>query len=159
MADLHNILAAWHRLEPVTQAFYATIGTYALTAIGTVPVLFVRSAPRRLMDAMMGFAGGVMVAASCWSLLVPAIESAGVGTAALGMAVGGALLFAGDQLLPHLHSEFPDEAIDLNGDYGMARHGGPGSRAVPRVAPRAGTLPRLGGGRAIRAGGRSPLQP
>ena len=110
MADLHDILAAWHRLEPVTQAFYATMGTYALTAIGTVPVLFVRSAPRRLMDAMMGFAGGVMVAASCWSLLVPAIESAGVGTAALGIAVGGALLFASDQLLPHLHSEFPDEA-------------------------------------------------
>jgi ZIP family zinc transporter len=64
VVDPHDILAAWHRLEPVTQAFYATIGAYALTAIGTLPVLFVRSAPRRLMDAMMGFAGGVMVAAS-----------------------------------------------------------------------------------------------
>jgi ZIP family zinc transporter len=49
---------------PVVQALLATIGTYLLTAIGTVPVLFFRSVPRRMMDAMMGFAAGVMVAAS-----------------------------------------------------------------------------------------------
>lgn len=40
-------------LSPVGQAFVATLGTYLLTAIGTVPVLFFRTAPRRLMDAMM----------------------------------------------------------------------------------------------------------
>jgi zinc transporter, ZIP family len=51
--------------SPVTQACVATLGTYLLTVLGTVPVLFFRSVPRRLMDAMMGFAGGVMVAASC----------------------------------------------------------------------------------------------
>jgi len=56
---------------PVLQALIAATGTYLLTAVGTLPVLFFRSAPRRLMDAMMGFAGGVMVAASCWSLLTP----------------------------------------------------------------------------------------
>ncbi len=96
---------------PILQALVATIGTYLLTAIGTLPVLFFRSAPRRLMDAMMGFAGGVMVAAACWSLLVPAIASAGVFPAALGLLVGGALLYLGDRLLPHLHPEFPDETI------------------------------------------------
>jgi ZIP family zinc transporter len=95
---------------PIVQAFVATIGTYLLTAIGTLPVLFVRSAPRRLMDAMMGFAGGVMVAASCWSLLVPAIASGGVTAATLGLLGGGAFLYLADQLLPHLHAEFPDEA-------------------------------------------------
>jgi ZIP family zinc transporter len=95
---------------PIVQAFVATIGTYLLTAIGTLPVLFVRSAPRRLMDAMMGFAGGVMVAASCWSLLVPAIASGGVVAATLGLLGGGAFLYLADQMLPHLHPEFPDEA-------------------------------------------------
>jgi ZIP family zinc transporter len=95
---------------PIVQALLATIGTYLLTAIGTLPVLFVRSAPRRLMDAMMGFAGGVMVAASCWSLLVPAIASGGVAAATIGLLIGGALLYVADQMLPHLHAEFPDEA-------------------------------------------------
>lgn len=98
-------------LSPVSQALVATIGTYLLTAIGTLPVLFFRTAPRRLMDAMMGFAAGVMVAASCWSLLVPAMASAGVLPAALGLLAGAACLYAGDQLLPHLHAEFSDEAM------------------------------------------------
>jgi ZIP family zinc transporter len=97
-------------LGVVEQALVATIGTYLLTAIGTLPVLFFRSAPRRLMDAMMGFAAGVMVAASCWSLLVPAIESGGVAAATVGLLGGAAFLYAADQLLPHLHGEFPDEA-------------------------------------------------
>jgi ZIP family zinc transporter len=97
-------------LSPVSQALVATIGTYLLTALGTLPVLFFRSVPRRLMDAMMGFAAGVMVAASCWSLLVPAIASAGVFPAAFGLLAGAAVLYVGDQLLPHLHAEFPDEA-------------------------------------------------
>jgi ZIP family zinc transporter len=96
--------------DPVVQAFFATLGTYLLTAIGTLPVLLFRQAPRRLMDAMMGFAAGVMVAASCWSLLVPAIDSGGVSAAVVGLLAGAALIYVADQLLPHLHSEFPDEA-------------------------------------------------
>lgn len=84
-------------LSPVTQALVATVGTYLLTAIGTLPVLFFQSVPRRLMDAMMGFAAGVMVAASCWSLLVPAMAMAGgVLPAALGLLAGAACLYAGD---------------------------------------------------------------
>jgi ZIP family zinc transporter len=97
-------------LNPVTQAFVATLGTYVLTAAGTLPVLFVRQAPRRLMDAAMGVAGGIMVAASCWSLLIPAIESGGAVRATIGLLAGGLFLYAADQLLPHLHPEFPDEA-------------------------------------------------
>jgi ZIP family zinc transporter len=104
------MLESFYGLGPVGQAFVATIGTYLLTAIGTLPVLFVRSAPRRLMDAMMGFSAGVMVAASCWSLLVPAIATGGVLVAAIGLVAGGAFLFLADQMLPHLHGEFPDEA-------------------------------------------------
>jgi ZIP family zinc transporter len=96
--------------DPVLQAFVATIGTYLLTAVGTLPVLFFRSAPRLLMDGMMGFAAGVMVAASCWSLLVPAIERGGVLVATVGLLLGAGLLYVADQGLPHLHAEFPDEA-------------------------------------------------
>lgn len=96
--------------SPIVQALVATVGTYLLTAIGTLPVLFCRSAPRRLMDGMMGFAGGVMVAAACWSLLVPAIAAGGVAVAAVGVLAGGVLLYVADQLLPHLHAEFPEEA-------------------------------------------------
>ena len=73
----------------VTQALVATTATYLLTAVGTLPVLFFKSAPRRLMDAMMGFAAGVMVAASCWSLLVPAIDRGGVMQASIGMVLVG----------------------------------------------------------------------
>lgn len=104
------MLELFHGFGPILQALIATIGTYLLTVIGTLPVLFFRSAPRRLMDTMMGFAGGVMVAAACWSLLVPAMALAGVFPAALGLLLGGALLYLGDRLLPHLHPEFPDEA-------------------------------------------------
>jgi zinc transporter, ZIP family len=95
---------------PVLQALVATTGTYLLTAVGTLPVFFFRSAPRHLMDGMMGFAGGVMVAASCWSLLVPAMAMGGVPAAAIGVLAGGAFLYIADQVLPHLHAEFPDEA-------------------------------------------------
>jgi ZIP family zinc transporter len=95
---------------PVTQGFVAALGTYLLTAVGTLPVFFFRSAPRRALDGMMGFAGGVMVAASCWSLLVPAMEQAGVLVACIGLVAGGAFILAGDRLVPHLHPEFPEEA-------------------------------------------------
>jgi ZIP family zinc transporter len=63
------------------------------------------------MDAMMGFAAGVMTAAACWSLLVPAISMGGVGRAVVGLVAGGGFIYVADQLLPHLHSEFPDEAV------------------------------------------------
>lgn len=97
-------------LGPIQRALVATLGTYLLTAIGTLPVLFFRRAPHRLMDALMGFAGGVMVAASCWSLLVPAMEMASVGQTVLGLLAGAAFIYVVDQSLPHLHPEFPLEA-------------------------------------------------
>jgi zinc transporter, ZIP family len=62
------------------------------------------------MDAMMGMAAGIMVAASCWSLLQPAIDLGGPFRAAAGLLAGGAFIYVADQLLPHLHPEFPDEA-------------------------------------------------
>ena len=78
--------------DPILLALIATLGTYLLTALGTVPVLVFRTAPRRLMDATMNFAAGVMTAASCWSLLVPALETGGVTPAVVGLLAGGAFI-------------------------------------------------------------------
>jgi ZIP family zinc transporter len=97
-------------VNPIQAALLATVGTWLLTTIGTLPVLFMRAAPRRLMDAMMGMAGGIMVAASCWSLLQPSIDLGGPLRAAAGLLLGAGFLYTADQWLPHLHPEFPDEA-------------------------------------------------
>lgn len=105
-----TVLELFRASDPVVQAFIATVGTYLLTAFGTLPVLLFRTAPRRLMDAMMGFAAGVMTAAACWSLLVPAMAMGGLLPAVVGLLAGAGFIYLADQILPHLHSEFPDEA-------------------------------------------------
>ena len=107
---MSDVTAWFTSLSPVAQGTLAATGTWLVTGLGALPVLWFRSAPRRLLDALMGFAGGVMTAAACWSLLVPALALGGVGPAVLGLGAGVTLIFALDQVLPHLHPEFPDEA-------------------------------------------------
>ncbi|MDO4732073.1 MAG: ZIP family metal transporter [Bacillota bacterium] len=86
------------------QALLATVFTWALTACGAGFVFFFRSMHKNIMDAMLGFAAGVMIAAAFWSLLSPAIElaeeifSSAWPPAALGFLSGGLLLFLGDKL-------------------------------------------------------------
>jgi ZIP family zinc transporter len=100
---------SWH---PVIQALVATLFTYGVTALGAVPVLFIARFNQKMMDAMLGLASGVMLAASFWSLLAPSIEmSAGLGRlnwmpAAVGFVAGAAMLRLIDMLLPHLHPDF-----------------------------------------------------
>ena len=67
-------------LHPVTQALLAGLFTWSVTALGAGLVFVARKANRRLLDAMLGFAGGVMLAASFWSLLAPSIEIAAHGS-------------------------------------------------------------------------------
>lgn len=97
-------------LTTLQQAAIGGIGTWFLTLLGTLPVLFVRHVNRRVMDGMMGAAGGIMVAAACWSLLVPALEVGSVLQVLAGLLVGAATLWGMDQMVPHLHAEFPEEA-------------------------------------------------
>ena len=61
-------------LDPIWQALLATLFTWFLTALGAAMVFFFRTINRKMLDAMLGFAAGVMIAASYWSLLAPAIE-------------------------------------------------------------------------------------
>lgn len=98
------------RFTPVEQAALGGLTTWALTLLGTLPVLVVRRVNRRLMDAMMGAAAGIMVAASCWSLLVPALAAGGVSPAVIGLGAGALAIWLLDRGVPHLHAEFPDEA-------------------------------------------------
>ena len=95
--------------SPVTQALMATIFTWGLTAAGAALVFFVKTVKPKLMDSMLGFAAGVMIAASFWSLLAPGIEMAQqMGqipwlTAVIGFMGGGLFMRLTDSLLPHLH--------------------------------------------------------
>jgi len=97
------------QLNPILLAFLATIYTWLMTALGAGLVIFFRAPSRKILDMMLGFAGGVMVAASFWSLLSPSIEmSESMGLipwipAAIGFLLGGAALKLIDSLLPHLH--------------------------------------------------------
>jgi len=96
-------------MNAVLAALLATLFTWFLTAAGSAPVFFTRSVSQRLMDALLGFAAGVMLAASYWSLLAPAIERSGGDwkPAAIGFLAGGAFLYLIDKTLPHLHYGLP----------------------------------------------------
>ena len=63
-------------LNSVQQALLAGLFTWGVTAAGAACVFFAKAVNRKLLDSMLGFAGGVMIAASFWSLLAPAIEIA-----------------------------------------------------------------------------------
>ena len=111
----------FQNLHPVLQALIATCFTWFLTALGASGVFFTRSVSKKLLDPMLGFAGGVMIAASYWSLLAPALDMAeqqGVPAwlpAAVGFLLGGACLRLVDKILPHLHLYAPmDEAEGLS---------------------------------------------
>lgn len=100
------------QFSPVTQALIGTLFTWGVTALGASLVFFFKKINRNVLNGMLGFAAGVMIAASFWSLLAPGIEMAEeLGqtpwlTAALGFLGGGTFLFAVDKLLPHLHKGF-----------------------------------------------------
>ncbi|MDI7276558.1 MAG: ZIP family metal transporter [Anaerolineae bacterium] len=101
--------------SPVLLGFLATLATGLATGVGALPVLFPRQPSARLFDAFLGFAAGVMLAATAFSLLVPSIELGGAGVAAVGLLLGAALLAVLDRAVPHLHAvmgrEGPSSAL------------------------------------------------
>jgi ZIP family zinc transporter len=111
---LESIIAYFESINPVLAALYATLFTWFLTALGASFVFFFKNMNRVVLDGMLGFTGGVMIAASFWSLLAPAIEmSKGDGfvkviPAAVGFALGALFIFGLDKLLPHLHINFKE---------------------------------------------------
>jgi len=102
---VENLVAFLQQYPPGVQALFATLFTWFLTAAGAAPVFFTRRANEKLLDGMLGLAAGVMIAASFWSLLAPAIEMSEGDwlPAAVGFLVGGLSLYLIDKVLPHLH--------------------------------------------------------
>jgi len=109
-----SIIEYFESISPILAALYATLFTWGMTALGAAFVFFFKHMHRTLLDGMLGFTGGVMIAASYWSLLAPAIEmSQGEGVmkilpVVIGFILGAMFLFGLDKLMPHLHINFQD---------------------------------------------------
>lgn len=107
------IIEWFKNLDPVMQALFATLFTWFVTALGAGLVFIFKTVNKRFLNGMLGFAAGVMIAASFWSLLAPAIEMAEESgspawmPAVIGFLAGGAFLWLVDKLLPHLHIGAP----------------------------------------------------
>jgi ZIP family zinc transporter len=107
-----TVLNYFESIDPILAALYATLFTWFLTALGASFVFFFKNMNRVVLDGMLGFTGGVMIAASYWSLLAPSIEmSEAQGMLpwvppAVGFAAGALFLFGLDKLVPHLHLNF-----------------------------------------------------
>ena len=107
------MIETFRELDPRLQALIAGLFTWLVTALGAAGVFLSNRMPIRLLDAMLGFAAGVMIAASFFSLLAPAIDlSEQMGMirwmpAAVGFVAGAATLRIVDQFLPHLHPMMP----------------------------------------------------
>jgi zinc transporter, ZIP family len=110
-----GIIESLQSLHPVLQAFLATCFTWGMTALGAALVFLTKNFSRKVLDGLLGFAAGVMIAASFWSLLSPALEMSQNRPypewlpAAIGFILGGIFLRAIDAVLPHLHLGFSIE--------------------------------------------------
>ncbi|MEM1001811.1 MAG: ZIP family metal transporter [Bacteroidota bacterium] len=109
-----NVISYFESIDPILGALYASLFTWILTAAGASLVLFFKGMNRAVLDGMLGFTGGVMVAASFWSLLSPGIEMSGgegfvkVLPSVIGFALGALFIFGLDKVLPHLHINFKE---------------------------------------------------
>jgi ZIP family zinc transporter len=114
---MEKIIAFFSGLSPIMQGLAGSTFTWLVTALGAAVVFFIKDVRKGFMDTLLGFTAGVMLAASFWSLLNPAIEMAQLTWShqwawvpvAIGFLGGAIFLFSLDQLLPHLHLNEPIE--------------------------------------------------
>lgn len=112
------MIAFFEQFSPIVQALLGTAFTWGVTALGAAGVFLSKEINRKLLDGMLGFAAGVMIAASYWSLLAPSIDMSislgypGYLPPAVGFLLGGAVLWAIDRLLPHLHMNMPTSSAE-----------------------------------------------
>jgi ZIP family zinc transporter len=106
------------QLNPILQALLAGCFTWGMTAAGAGLVFFFKTINQKVLDSMLGFAGGVMIAASYWSLLAPAIEmSEGKALPSwvpplIGFLLGCGFLMLIDKILPHVHLGHPKDSAE-----------------------------------------------
>ncbi|ELX9431503.1 ZIP family metal transporter [Staphylococcus pseudintermedius] len=107
-------------MPPFLQALIAGVITWLLTALGAATVFVFKSVNEKVLNSMQGFAAGIMIAASFWSLLQPAIESSSGSTvpwlpAAIGFLLGGVFIRSLDYVIPHMHRNATDESQHQEG--------------------------------------------
>ena len=101
--------------NPILLALLATLFTWGVTALGAGLIFFFRDVSQKVLNTMLGFAAGVMIAASIWSLLLPALERAAQGPmpawlpVSLGFLLGGLFIALTDYILPHIHPRLRGE--------------------------------------------------
>lgn len=109
---MQPLIQFFEEIGPVKSALIATLFTWLLTALGASLVFFFKTLNRGVLDPMLGFTGGVMVAASFWSLLAPAIDWSekmyryAWMPAAIGFVLGALFIYVLDKFTPHLHLNF-----------------------------------------------------
>ena len=116
-------MVEWFSSIPhVWQAFIATMFTWSVTALGASLVFFMKKINKTFMDGMLGFAAGVMISASFWSLILPGIELAdnlGINSlviASLGFLAGGLFLFIGDNIYKVYNKKHPKRKQESQSD-------------------------------------------
>ncbi|MEM3403121.1 MAG: ZIP family metal transporter [Nitrososphaeria archaeon] len=101
--------------ESIWLGVFASLTAGVATTLGAIPVLFMKDISHRVLDTMLGFSAGVMLAATAFSLLVPAIELGGVEVSVIGFIVGGFFVYLLDRYIPHSHiikgSEGPSSSL------------------------------------------------
>lgn len=108
----------FNQFNPLVQSLIATAFTWGVTALGAAGVFLSKEISRKLLNGMLGFAAGVMIAASYWSLLAPSIEiseTLGIPSfvpPAVGFLLGGLVLWIIDRILPHLHMGLPTSSAE-----------------------------------------------
>ena len=106
---MEEVLNWFKEVDPIWAAFVATTFTWLSTAAGASLVFFFKGMNRAVLDIALGFTGGVMVAASIWSLIMPALDMSDgsgftkVGPTVIGFLLGALFIFALDKLIPHIH--------------------------------------------------------
>ena len=109
---LQDVITYLETINPILAALYATIFTWSVTALGAAVVFFFKKENKTVLEGMLGFTGGVMLAASVWSLIIPSINmTEGEGfikvlPATVGIFMGALFLYVLDKLLPHFHANF-----------------------------------------------------
>ncbi len=113
-----NMFETFSHFHPLLQGLLGSCFTWLITSLGAGVVFFFQRANRKVLDAMLGFAAGIMIAASFWSLLAPAIELSKGGNLPVwippsaGFIIGGLFIWTIDKLLPHLHFDLPENKAE-----------------------------------------------
>ena len=107
-------------IPPFIQALIAGLITWLLTALGAATVFLFKTVNHKILSVMQGFAAGIMIAASFWSLLQPAIESSSDSAmpwlpAAIGFLLGGVFIRSLDYVIPHMHRNAQDTSQQVEG--------------------------------------------